>query len=101
MKNSNKMRIVTALFLCVCFFTIITLSHLFIVEHVHHECTGRECPVCAQILAVEHAIKQLSTCMKTITVLVAFAAFISVTVRLVQNNLFIITPITQKVRMND
>lgn len=101
MRNSNKMKIAIALFLCVCFFTVITFSHLFIVEHVHHECSGRDCPVCAQILVVEHAIQQLSTCVKTITVLVAFAAFISVTVKVVQNNLFVITPITQKVRMND
>lgn len=101
MKNSNKMKIVMALFLCVCFFTVIAFSNLFIVEHVRHECSGRDCPVCAQILVAEHAIQQLSTCIKMITVLVAFAAFLSVTIKMVQNSLFVITLITQKVRMND
>lgn len=101
MKKSNKLKIMAAFLLCVCFLTVITFSHLFIVEHVHHECSGKECPICAQILVVEHAIQQLSICIKILTILVAFAAFISVTVKSVQNHLFVITPITQKVRMND
>ena len=101
MKKSSKIKIMIALFLCCCFLTVIVFSHLFIVEHVHHECSGKDCPVCAQILVLEHAIQQLSTCIKILTVLVAFAAFISATVTSVQNYLFVITPITQKVRMND
>ncbi len=101
MKLSYKLKLTIVSLLCVCFFTIISFSHLFIVEHMNHECTGKECSVCEQIQFVEHALQQLSTCMKTVTILVAFAAFLSVCVRAVQNDLIVITPITQKVRMNN
>lgn len=50
-----------AVFFCVLFIAAALLTTFFIIEHADHECSGHDCPICAQIHTVESLVKQIST----------------------------------------
>lgn len=79
---------------------ILIISEGFIITHINHHCTGKECSICAEMHIVESSVQQLS---------MAFQAAISITVFFIAvTNLFfkvsmlnLITPIKMKVRLNN
>ena len=54
----NKKKKVPAVLLCLVLVAGILLSYDYIIEETHHDCSGRECPICMQI---EEAVQFLST----------------------------------------
>ena len=54
----NKKKKVPAVLLCLVLVAGILLSYDYIIEETHHDCSGRECPICMQI---EETVQFLST----------------------------------------
>ena len=54
----NKKKKVPAVLLCLVLVAGILLSYDYIIEETHHDCSGRECPICMQI---KEAVQFLST----------------------------------------
>ena len=50
-----------AFLICTIFIMATLFSTLFIVREADHDCTGKECPVCACIHQAEQTLKQLVT----------------------------------------
>lgn len=49
---------------------VLLLSGLFIITHAEHDCTGEDCPVCAEIAACASAIHLLTEAVGTGAVLI-------------------------------
>ena len=46
---------------CILFLFITFASLFYIIEEVNHNCTGEDCPVCANIHQAEQTLRNLST----------------------------------------
>jgi hypothetical protein len=51
LKKAKAKRIL-ALVMAAVILCIISLSAAFVITHIHHACTGEDCPVCAEIQAI-------------------------------------------------
>ncbi|MDO4293001.1 MAG: AraC family transcriptional regulator [Eubacteriales bacterium] len=49
---------------------VLLLSGLFIVTHAEHECTGEDCPVCAELQVCAAAIRLLTEAAGTGTIVI-------------------------------
>ncbi|AUS97040.1 hypothetical protein CDQ84_12650 [Clostridium thermosuccinogenes] len=90
-----------ALILCICVAAALFFSTWFILSHADHDCTGDQCPVCAEIQTAENLLKQVG--LVGFCILFSFSNHLSsyssgkYTLCYVNN----ITPVTLKVRMNN
>ncbi len=100
MQNAGSKRIV-ALIAAFAVTIVMLFSSIYIPQHIHHECTGADCPVC-EIMA------QCATNLRSIVVVVALAAtglFLCVSIQ--ENDKcesevdFFCSLISQKVRLNN
>lgn len=99
--NSRVKKRFFAILLCICFVAVPLLATAVIVEHSNHYCIGHDCPACAQIHLAEKALEQISLIVSLITI--AFISLFSVfsVFQSVIENIHLITPVTQKIRMNN
>lgn len=87
---------------CAAFFLVMLCSILFLVKEANHDCTGADCPICAQIAEAENTLKKLGNgdpfvSIASVTAAVYFLlAFIGGIIAVHYT-----TPVTQKVRMNN
>ncbi|MDD4565587.1 MAG: hypothetical protein PHE79_08985 [Eubacteriales bacterium] len=100
MNRQGKTRLFTML-LCVCFITGFFLTTAFIIEHSDHDCIGHGCPVCVQIHLAENLLKQLSIVISCVAFASACLFALFNTFLPVIQNIFLVTPVTQKIRMNN
>lgn len=56
MKKNRKL---FAVILAAIFFATILFSYFFIVEQIHHDCTGEDCPICMEIQAALQTISSI------------------------------------------
>lgn len=59
-KCRNKKSRILATLLCVCIVAFLVLSFTYEIKEANHDCTGHDCPVCAQIQSIENSRQQLS-----------------------------------------
>ena len=103
MKQLNLEKKVIAIFLILCIAAAVSLSALFIVNHVDHDCTGEDCGVCQEISACLSALRRLTenadgtAKLPAKTAFLMFFAFLS----LLQAEIFTNTLITLKIRLNN
>lgn len=98
-QNTGKM--VAAVLLAVLVFGVFLFSNLYISEHLVHDCSGEDCPICAQIQNAESLIHQIGCGLLAVFAVFAiicayavpFCAFCSFIPRK--------TLISNKVRLND
>lgn len=82
-------------------FIVLLFSNVFLAEHVHHDCTGEDCPVCA---VMEQCINNLKTISEVVFFVAASLFFLHIITKTVSKN--ITEPVafslfSQKVRLND
>lgn len=99
-KNQKTIKWI-AVITCVCFVLSLVFSFAYEVREINHECSGLECPICAQIQASETNRQQLSTVIHTrITFLFAFVFYVFSLLSFA-HHICIITPVSLKVKMNN
>ncbi|MBR6159141.1 MAG: hypothetical protein IKQ40_02475 [Lachnospiraceae bacterium] len=92
---------ITAFILAAMMIFIVMFSLIFITAHVHHECTGEDCPVCACIEMCESMLRQAGDGMTVLPSVIipiiasVFFCFLPV-VTFAQDTL-----VSRKVRIND
>lgn len=103
MKQLNLEKKVIAIFLILCIAAAVSLSALFIVNHVDHDCTGEDCGVCQEISACLSALRRLTENVGGTVKLPARAAFLMLLAFLpfLQAEIFTNTLITLKIRLNN
>ena len=95
------MRKSVAVFVGVMLFLGVLLSNLYIAEEFVHDCTGDECPICQTIAECEAFVHRISTGL-----IIIFAALFAVLFLLkifegVAEELPSVTPVSEKVRLNN
>ena len=60
----------TSLFLCLLLLLAVLCSSLLVTHGIEHDCTGEDCPVCAQIVIAQHFLTMLR-----VAVLVLFLSY--------------------------
>jgi len=74
----NICKKILILVLCLALLCVPLFSFFYIVGHINHECTGSDCPICAQIETSIHNIKDSKTfyiaalCILIVVVTTAF-----------------------------
>lgn len=87
---------------CAAFVLITLCSLLFIVKEADHDCTGKDCPVCAQISEAEHILKKLGSGEPSVNAAVIVLIFCFAAIPAADSlDVPITTLVMQKVRMND
>jgi len=98
-KNNLKNKIALCLAILILF--VIFYAELFIINNIHHNCNGKNCPICAEIQIAESMIQQFGSAVPPVMLLIVFVCFFSETTSITnQVNLFS-TPVEMKVRMDD
>lgn len=70
MKEWTKRRRMTAWILIVVIILVYFGSPFFVFTHLSHDCTGNDCPVCAEINACIVVIQLLSEAIGTVAVII-------------------------------
>jgi len=97
----NKLKNKIALCMTILILFVIIYSELFIIINIHHNCSGNNCPICAEIKIAEAMIQQFGSAVPPVMLLIIFVCFIAETISITnQVNLFS-TPVEMKVRMDD
>lgn len=80
---------------------VMLLSAFFISSHVHHDCTGEDCPVCATIQQCEAILRGFGSSMPGGTILSVPVLLIIAIISLQSGSVTRNTPVSDKVRLND
>jgi len=106
--ESNKKRIVKkliAVVICIVFIIGLFLSAAIDFPHIRrkHDHNGSDgsCAVCADLTAVENLLKNLSSVMACITLIIGFFSIISYTLKSININTGFLTLVFLKVRLNN
>lgn len=87
---------------CAAFLLVTLCSLLFLVKAANHDCTGEDCPICAQISEAENTLKKLGSGNPSGST--AVVVFILCVIVAPVGGICAVpcaTPVMQKVRMND
>lgn len=103
MERLNLEKKVIAIFLTLCIAAAVSLSALFIVSHVDHDCTGEDCCVCQEISACLSALRRLTENVGGTEKLPARTALLMLLALLpfLRAESFTNTLITLKIRLNN
>ncbi|MCR4689871.1 MAG: hypothetical protein K5739_00795 [Lachnospiraceae bacterium] len=76
-------------------------SAFFIAEHIHHDCCGEDCPVCASIQQCEHMLRGFDDGLSAAGAIL-LPLLLAVLILPFFSNFFAgDTPVSKKVRMNN
>lgn len=64
-----KNRRMIALILCICVITVFLLSVCFVAAYSHHDCIGKDCPICVQLQFAKNIIEQFNNCQAVLLVI--------------------------------
>lgn len=91
----------TALIVSVLILMISLFSIFFIVEEGNHDCTGQDCPICACMQQAEQVIRNLGTGLYAAETGVLIVSLIYGLAISIDEAISVLTPVNQKVRMNN
>jgi hypothetical protein len=97
--NHAKSKI--AIYMAVCILFLLLFSELFINTHREHNCTGIDCPICAEIQFAEVTIQQMGSAITAVFILFISACLIASAVSITNPIYILKTPVDMKVRIND
>lgn len=98
MQKRNK---VIAVIIAVLLFATLLFSYIFVIEHVRHDCTGDNCPICMEIEAALLTISSMKTLPLLPLFLAVFGVFTSICMVCLRSNHTKDTLITLKVELLD
>lgn len=86
---------------CVALMAAALFSVLLLALESDHHCTGEDCPVCASLQQARQLLKLLGTATKSALRPGAVAVFIAVLMALLRPVVCCLSPVAQKVRLNN
>jgi hypothetical protein len=99
MRNRWKRHI--ALAVSACFILATLLSLTYIAVEADHNCTGEHCSICAHIQSAQQTLKRLGAGVAASAVLLPALAAVLAAVLFVPSVFLCVTPVSQKIRLND
>ena len=101
MMQKSRLRRITAWIAMMAVLFVMLLSFLYVSQHIDHDCTGEDCPICAEMMTCANNIRSIGALV--VTIAVAFCLCLSV-----KKSMHYVTAvysdcslISQKVRMNN
>ena len=101
MLQNIKSKRITAWIALIAVVCVMLFSVTYISQHVDHECTGAECPVCAVMEQCSNNIKNIGSIIVTIAVVFFLCLSIKKSVQFVSAVCPDYSLISQKIRMNN
>jgi len=98
-KNNLKNKIAFCMAILILF--VIFNAEIFIIKNIHHNCSGKNCPICEEIQIAEAMIQQFGSAVPTVMFLIVFVIFIAEIISITNQVILFSTPVEMKVRMND
>ncbi len=98
MKNLKKM---TAAMLVVMVFFMLLSASFFVAAESVHECEGRGCPVCAMLQQCGQALRKISGAFSAPVFIMFCACFLKESIHAVSFHISYLTPVSQKIRLNN
>ena len=98
--NTKKKR-VFSMAVCILFIFVTFASLFYIVKEENHNCTGEDCPICANIHQAEQTLKNIATAMSAITIVNLMPVLFILLVMGWFLPVFHTSLVSQKVRLND
>jgi hypothetical protein len=98
---SKNLKNIVALSMTILIFLALIYAHIFIVTHIHHNCSGEGCPICSEIQLAKAMIQQISSAILTVIYLITFVCIMDEGISISNHVILSITPVQMKVRMND
>lgn len=100
-RNDQKARRITACIMIVMVLFIMLFSECFIASHADHDCSGEDCPICACIHQCESMLRGFGSTLLGFVVLICPPLCVLASIFLFARFCARITPVSQKVRMNN
>ena len=100
MRQSNVKRKI-ALCMAILVLFVVFYAELFIIMHYHHDCSGADCPICAELQVAQTTIRQLGSVVLAVMVLFALIFHIVRCVSVISQVILFATPVKMKVRIDD
>lgn len=100
--NTKKKR-VFSMAVCILFLFVTFASLFYIVKEENHNCTGKDCPICANIHQAEQTLKKLGTGM-VVHATVNPMSFMFIFILAIAGRALVVTNtslVSQKVRLNN
>ena len=98
-QSSLKRKISLCMAILVLF--VVFYAELFIIMHYHHECSGADCPICAELQISQATIRQLGAVVLAVVVLFAHLVHIVKCESVISQVVLFVTPVKLKVRIDD
>ena len=99
-QNKKNIRIIALLAAFAVLFVML-FSKAYISHHIHHECTGDECPICIVMAQCANNLKNIGTIAIFIAISLFLCSINQESRRCVNTAGFFDSLISQKVRMNN
>ncbi len=97
----SRTRKIPALILCVLLSAVMLFSAFYIIAEAHHDCCGKDCPICVCIHQCERTLQQLGSGI-TETIAVYISAVLALLFVCSGSGILMQeTPVSRKVRLND
>ena len=87
--------------LCAAMVLVLLASLLFITHEANHDCSGRDCPICACIRQAENHVKQLGTGTAALPAALPVVLLLAALLCMRPCALPCENPVSQKVRLNN
>ena len=100
MQSKSKNRII-AFVVMVAMVSVMLFSTLYLGEHVNHDCTGEDCPICAMMVQCSNNLKQIGGVMAVVVCVAPFVCACESLQKYSVNLVSFHSLISQKVRLND
>ena len=99
-KNCNLKKIMVVVAILATLIVMLASSD-YLVEHMHHDCCGDECPVCAVMAQCVNNIKTISAAVIVVYAVLSLMISLFKDSCIISGESFAYSLISQKVRMNN
>ena len=92
---------ILVILVCLIIVSVMFFAAYYIEAEVHHDCIGKDCPICAEIEILPNIVKQIGTGIVCIPAVVIVCEAIIKIAPVVYMHILINTPVEDKVRLNN
>lgn len=100
-RQSNMSRKAIAMAMAAFLVLFLSLTTAFLVKEVNHECCGKDCPVCAEIIRCGQTVREMGGCLLLAVFTFLAAAYFLQPVLFIISVIPAATPVSRKIRMNN
>ena len=99
-RTKNTFNIILGILTSIIILAVMFFAAYYMEAEIHHECTGEDCPICAEIEMLQNAVRQIGTGVIYIVVVVMVYDSLTASVLTEYVDVCINTLVGDRVRLN-